>query len=52
MPSSHGFTLALLISVAAAGVALVFSLLIPRHSGSADAALPVTTPTGLAESRR
>jgi MFS family permease len=52
VPSSHGFTLALLISVAAAGVALVFSLLIPRHSGSADAALPVTTPTGLAESRR
>jgi MFS family permease len=52
VPSSHGFTLALLISVVAAGVALVFSLLIPRHSGSADAALSVTTPTGIAESRR
>jgi MFS family permease len=29
LPSSHGFTLALLISIAAAGVALAFSLAIP-----------------------
>lgn len=30
LPSSHGFTLALLISIAAAAVALAFSLAIPR----------------------
>jgi len=30
LPSSHGFTLALLISIVAAGVALAFSLAIPR----------------------
>ena len=30
LPSSHGFTVALLISIGAAGVALAFSLAIPR----------------------
>ncbi|HET6168120.1 MAG TPA: MFS transporter [Marmoricola sp.] len=35
LPSSHGFTLALLISVAAAALALAFSLAIPRRPGDA-----------------
>jgi MFS family permease len=51
VPSSHGFTLSLLISVVAAGVALLFSLLIPRHHEAPDAALPETTLAGLAGSR-
>jgi hypothetical protein len=35
LPSSHGFTLALLISVGAAAVALAFSLAIPRPAPAA-----------------
>ena len=52
VPSSHGFTLSLLISVVAAGVALLFSLLIPRHRASDDAALPEAAVAGLVRSRR
>ena len=38
LPSSHGFTLALLISVAAAAVALAFALAIPRRRADTPAA--------------
>src|SRR4051794_8126573 len=37
LPSSHGFTLALLISIAATGVALAFSLAIPRGARAPQA---------------
>jgi hypothetical protein len=36
LPSSHGFTLALLVSLAAAAVALAFSLAIPGARPRAD----------------
>jgi hypothetical protein len=38
LPSSHGFTLALLISVAAAALALAFALAIPRLRPATPAA--------------
>jgi MFS family permease len=48
LPSSHGFTLALLVSVAAAAVALAFSLAIPgarpRADREIDAALEEQLP--------